>query len=57
MKARKNELTVDVIGGTPALSKAEEKALSTFFSKGKSISKKGTVCSKTESDKKVKRSA
>jgi hypothetical protein len=57
MKAKKNELTVDVIGGAEPLTKAEEKALCDFFSKRKSISKKATGRSKNKTAKKVKASA
>jgi len=42
MKTKKTELDVDFIGDGGPLTVAEEKALSEFFSKRKSISKKST---------------
>ena len=39
MKTRKTELDVDYIGGQGPLTEAEEKALSEFFNKRKSMAK------------------
>ena len=46
MKAKKIELTVDFIGGDGSLTSSEEKALSDFFAKRKTISKKSTSSKK-----------
>lgn len=43
MKTRKTELDVDFIGGQGALTESEEKALSEFFRKGKSLQSKKSV--------------
>ena len=46
MKAKKIELNVDLIGGELPLTLAEEKALSDYFAKRKTISNKSSSSSK-----------
>jgi hypothetical protein len=47
MKTKKSELDVDFIGGQDALTTEEEKALTEFFKKQKSLSKKEKRISKS----------
>jgi hypothetical protein len=53
MKTKKTELDVDFIGGQGSLTLAEEKTLSDFFKKRKSISKK-TIDNKPKNVKRKK---
>lgn len=54
MKTKKLELDVDFIGGQDALTSEEEKALSEFFKKQKSLPKKGKAISKSRTVRREK---
>jgi len=54
MKTKKFELDVDFIGGQDALTSEEEKALSEFFKKQKSLPKKQKVISKSRTVRREK---
>lgn len=54
MKTKKLELDVDFIGGQDALTPEEEKALSEFFKKQKSLPKKQNVISKSRTVRRTK---
>ena len=54
MKTKKLELDVDFIGGQDALASEEEKALSEFFKKQKSLPKKGKTISKSRTVRREK---
>ena len=54
MKAKGKELNVDYIGGQGALTLAEEKELSEYFTKKKPDSKKGNKEAKTPLEKSAK---
>ena len=54
MKTKTNELDVDYIGGDTSLTKVEEKALSDFFLKRKTLSTRLIVRQKSTAKKKIK---
>ena len=54
MKTKKLELDVDFIGGQDCLTAEEEKALSEFFKKQKSLSKKKKTISKSRTVRREK---
>ena len=54
MKTKKLELDVDFIGGQDALTPQEEKALSEFFKKQKSLPKKQKVIFKSRTVRREK---
>ena len=54
MKTKKLELDVDFIGGQDALTAEEEKSLSEFFKKKKSLSKKEKPISKSRTVRREK---